>query len=72
VEFAGSAKVQAMLARKFNRMPTLPDALGEAPAWMAKIKFKIMDVDWGALASKQSAWMQKWDTEVKDSAKDKK
>ncbi|WP_319581748.1 extracellular solute-binding protein [uncultured Pseudodesulfovibrio sp.] len=72
VEFAGSAEVQALLARKFNRMPTLPDALDEAPAWMAKIKFKIMDVDWGALASKQSAWMQKWDTEVKDSAKDKK
>ena len=72
VEFAGSAQAQAMLARKFNRMPTLPDALDEAPAWMAKIKFKIMDVDWGALASKQSAWMQKWDTEVKDSAKDKK
>ena len=72
VEFAGGAEAQAMLARKFNRMPTLPDALDEAPAWMAKIKFKIMDVDWGALASKQSAWMQKWDTEVKDSAKDKK
>jgi iron(III) transport system substrate-binding protein len=72
VEFAGSAEVQAMLARKFNRMPTLPDALADAPAWMARIKFKIMDVDWGALASKQSAWMQKWDTEVKDSAKDKK
>lgn len=72
VEFAGSAGTQAMLARKFNRMPTLPDALDEAPVWMAKIKFKIMDVDWGALASKQSEWMQKWDSEVKDSAKDKK
>jgi iron(III) transport system substrate-binding protein len=72
VEYAGGAEAQAMLAQKFNRMPTLPDALAQAPAWMGKIKFKIMDVDWGALAAKQSEWMQKWDTEVKDSAKDKK
>ncbi|MEZ7197196.1 extracellular solute-binding protein [Pseudodesulfovibrio karagichevae] len=72
VEFAGSAGVQAMLARKFNRMPTLPDALADAPAWMGKVKFKAMDVNWGELASRQSAWMQKWDAEVKDSAKDKK
>lgn len=72
VEFAGSAEVQAMLARKFNRMPTLPDALADAPAWMAEVRFKAMDVDWGELASRQSAWMQQWDAEVKDSAKDKK
>jgi iron(III) transport system substrate-binding protein len=31
-----------------------------------------MDVDWGALAAKQSEWMQHWDMEIKDSAKDKK
>jgi iron(III) transport system substrate-binding protein len=72
VEFAGSAEVQAMLARKFNRMPTLPEALADAPAWMGEVGFKAMDVNWGELASRQSAWMQKWDAEVKDSAKDKK
>jgi len=71
-EFAGSAEVQAMLARKFNRMPTLPEALADAPAWMGEVRFKAMDVNWGELASRQSAWMQKWDAEVKDSAKDKK
>lgn len=72
IEFAGSAKIQAMLANTFNRLPTHPEALVRSPKWMAEIKFKVMDVDWGALASKQSAWMQKWDTEVKDSSKDKK
>ena len=72
VEFAGSAEIQAMLAREFNRMPTLPDALASAPEWMGSIQFKIMDVDWAALAAKQSAWMQQWDSEVKDSAKDAK
>ena len=72
IEFAGSAKIQALLANKFNRLPTHPDAIADSPEWMAVTKFKVMDVDWQDLASKQSAWMQKWDTEVKDSSKDKK
>ncbi|WP_321405221.1 extracellular solute-binding protein [Maridesulfovibrio sp.] len=72
VEFAGGAKAQAMLANKFNRMPTLPEAIASAPKWMGEIKFRVMNVDWGALASKQSEWMQKWDMEIKDSGKDKK
>lgn len=72
VEFAGSAKVQALLAQKFNRLPTHPDALADSPAWMADVKMKVMDVDWQDLASKQSAWMQKWDAEVKDGSKDVK
>ncbi len=70
VEFAGSAPVQSMLANKFNRMPTLTDAMADAPAWMGETTFRIMDVDWGDLASKQSEWMQKWDMEVKASGKD--
>jgi len=72
VDFAGSPKVQAMLAQKFNRMPTHPDAIAESPEWMGQIKFKVMDVDWGALADKESEWMQKWDMDVKDSGKDQK
>ena len=72
IEFAGSAKVQAMLAQKFNRLPTHPDALADSPEWMAQTHFKVMDVDWQNLATKQSAWIQKWDAEVKDNAKDTK
>ena len=72
IDFAGSAKIQALLANKFNRLPTHPDALADSPKWMADISFKVMDVDWGALAKNQSQWMQKWDAEVKDSNKDKK
>jgi iron(III) transport system substrate-binding protein len=70
IEFAGSAETQALLANTFNRLPTNPDALAESPAWMAETKFKIMDVDWQDLAAKQSAWMQKWDAEIKDNGKD--
>ncbi|WP_027182902.1 extracellular solute-binding protein [Desulfovibrio inopinatus] len=72
VEFAGGAKAQSMLANKFNRMPTHPDAIATAPQWMGEIQFRVMDVDWGDLASKQSQWMQHWDMEIKDSGKDKK
>lgn len=72
VEFAGSAEVQAMLANAFNRMPTHPGALATSPQWMGEITFKAMDVDWVDLSSKQSEWMQKWDTEIKDTGKDVK
>lgn len=72
VEFAGSPKIQALLAKTFNRIPTHPDAIANSPAWMAESRFKVMDVDWAALAAKQSAWMQTWDTDVKDSGKDQK
>ncbi len=72
VEFAGSPRIQALLANKFNRLPTHPDAIADSPGWMAETQFKVMDVDWGALSSKQSQWMQTWDSEVKDSGKDKK
>ncbi|SCZ76455.1 extracellular solute-binding protein [Acidaminobacter hydrogenoformans] len=72
VEFAGSAKVQSLLANAFNRMPTQPEALEGAPAWMSEVTFKVMDVDWVDLSAKQSEWMQKWDTEIKSSDKDVK
>lgn len=72
IEFAGSPAIQALLANKFNRLPTHPAAIADAPKWMSEIQFKVMDVDWGALSDKQSQWMQKWDAEIKDSGKDKK
>lgn len=72
IEFAGSAKVQALLAQKFNRLPTHPDALADSPEWMADTSFKVMDVDWQDLAAKQSGWIQKWDSEIKSVSKDKK
>ncbi|WP_300457799.1 extracellular solute-binding protein [Desulfobacula sp.] len=72
IEFAGSAQTQAMIAHRFNRFPTHPDAIAQAPDWMARTKFKVMDVDWADLSNKQSAWIQKWDAQIKDSSKDKK
>lgn len=72
LEFAGSPKIQSLLANRFNRLPTHPAAIADAPKWMGEIQFKVMDVDWGTLSARQSPWMQKWDSEVKDSGKDKK
>ena len=72
IEFAGSPKIQSLLAKEFNRLPTHPTAIANAPKWMSEIQFKVMDVDWGALSDKQSEWMQKWDAEIKDTGKDTK
>ncbi len=72
VEFAGSAKIQSMLANKFNRIPTNPEAVATSPKWMGEVTFKVMDVNWTSLATKESEWLQKWDTEIKDTKKDPK
>ncbi|GAA0181405.1 ABC transporter substrate-binding protein [Clostridium sediminicola] len=72
IDFAGGVKIQGMFANEFNRMPTHPEAIKISPEWMGDIKFKIMDVDWANLSKKQSEWMQKWDSEIKDTAKDPK
>lgn len=69
VEFAGSAEMQAKLAKEFNRMPTLDSAIENSPQWMKDSKYKVMDVDWKVLSEKQSDWMQKWDSEIKDASK---
>lgn len=72
IDFAGGVKIQSMYANEFNRMPTHPEAIKNAPEWMGEMDFKVMDVDWGELSSKQSEWMQKWDSEIKDNNKDTK
>lgn len=70
IDFAGSPKMQAMFANEFNRLPTHPDALADSPQWMGDITFKAMAVDWADLSSKEAQWMQKWDTEIKNTEKD--
>jgi len=72
IDFAGSVRIQSLLANEFSRLPTHPEAIAKSPKWMSEIEFNIMDVDWGALSKSQSGWMQKWDSEVKDSGKDNK
>ncbi len=70
IDFAGSAKIQALLATEFNRMPTNADAFESSPSWMGEIKITPMTVDWADLAVKSSEWMQQWDAEIKDTNKD--
>ncbi|MEF9984082.1 MAG: extracellular solute-binding protein [Oscillospiraceae bacterium] len=69
VEFAGSAKIQALLANTENRIPTLKAALTDSPEWMKK-EYKVMDVDWSVIAENQNEWLQKFDTEIRDTSKD--
>lgn len=68
VEFVGSAKVQAMIANDFNRIPTLDSALENSPKWMSK-EYKAMDVDWSVIGKNQSNWIEKWETDIIDSNK---
>jgi iron(III) transport system substrate-binding protein len=70
IEFAGGVKVQAMFANEFNRIPTLAKAFETSPEWMSEITFKAMDVDWAKLSTTQSEWMQMWETDIRDVAKD--
>lgn len=69
VEFAGRPDVQSMLANDFGRMPTHPDALRDAPDWMASFTYRIMDVDWKRLAEKQSEWIQYYEDSIRSAAK---
>lgn len=68
VDFVGSAKVQAMVANDFNRIPTLDSALKDSPEWMSK-EYKAMDVDWSVIGKNQSNWIEKWETDIIDSNK---
>ena len=72
MEYVGSAETQAKIANEFNRVPTLKAALENSPKWMSETTYKAMDVDWSVLAKNQSDWMQKWDSEIKNTAKDVK
>lgn len=71
VDFAGSAEIQAKLANEQNRIPTLKSAVEMAPEWM-KTEYKYMDVDWKVISENQGEWLQKFDTEIRDSSKDVK
>ncbi len=68
VDFVGSAKVQAMIANDFNRIPTLQSALKDSPEWMST-EYKAMDVDWSTIGKNQSKWIEKWETDIINSNK---
>ena len=68
VDFVGSAKVQAMIANDFNRIPTLQSALKDSPKWMST-EYKAMDVDWSTIGKNQSKWIEKWETDIINSNK---
>ena len=69
VEYAGSEEVQVKLANEFDRMPTLDSAITQGPEWM-QTPLKSMKIDWKNVAENELDWLNKWDTEIRDSAKD--
>ena len=69
VDYAGSEEVQVQLANEFDRMPTLDSAIPKGPQWM-QTPLKSMKIDWKNVADNELEWLNKWDTEIRDSAKD--
>lgn len=69
LEYAGSPEVQVMLAKQFNRMPTLSRVLDQCPAWM-QTPLKIMPVDWENISLHELEWLNLWDTKIRDSSRD--
>ena len=68
VDFVGSAKVETMIANDFNRIPTLKSALKDSPKWM-QTEYKVLDVNWDEISKNQSAWIEKWETDIIDNNK---
>lgn len=69
VEYAGSVKMQEQLANNYDRMPTLDAAIPNSPEWMHQ-ELKSMPLDWAYIAEKENEWLNLWNTEIRDAAKD--
>ena len=69
IEYAGSEELQIKLANEFDRMPTLESAVAKGPEWM-QTPLKAMKIDWTNVAKNELDWLNLWDTEIRDSAKD--
>lgn len=68
IEYAGSEELQVKLANEFDRMPTLESAVLKGPEWM-HTPVKAMKVDWTNVAENELEWLNLWDTEIRDAAK---
>ncbi len=69
IDYAGSKEVQVMLAKEFDRMPTLDAAIPEGPEWMHQ-ELKSMPLDWAYIAKQENDWLNLWNTEIRNADKD--
>lgn len=68
IDFVGSKDTQILTAEQFNRLPVLDEALSECPEWMQE-GFEPMTVDWSDVSANQSEWLNTWETDYIDAAK---
>lgn len=59
VEYVGSKDTEVMLANDFNRIPSLPAAKAEAPAWMQG-ETRALPADWTVISENQADWLALW------------
>lgn len=69
-EFVNTPEAAQLLAERYYRIPTRDD-VADLPAWIEETEIIPMDVDWGLFEEKGDEWMDYWDTQIKNTAKDK-
>ena len=68
IEYVGSIEAQRLAAEKLFRIPARTDLpLGEMPEWAVEVIKQLdrAEVDWDRLAKDGTAWMERWDREVR-------
>ncbi len=69
-EFVNTKEAAKLLAEKYYRIPTRED-VEDLPEWITKTEIKPMEIDWSVFQEKSPKWMEYWDTEIKNTEKDK-
>lgn len=65
-EFVTTEASLLIQAEKFYRIPARTDIpKDKLPVWISGNPFATLELDWKTIAENESAWMKKWDSEVK-------
>ncbi|KXG44578.1 extracellular solute-binding protein [Tepidibacillus decaturensis] len=67
-EFVNSPEATKILAEQHFRIPTRND-ITDLPDWIKNTTIKPMDIDWKVFQEKSNEWMQYWDENIKNKAK---
>lgn len=66
-EFITTKEAMILQAEKFYRIPSRTDILRDKlPEWIRDANYTEMDIDWEMISQRESDWMKKWDSEIKN------
>ena len=65
-EFVTSAESLLIQAQKYYRIPSRTDLdKSKFPDWLKNCNYKVLDIDWEAVAVNEAAWMKRWDADIR-------